>query len=117
MAERFALGDFSGCLRVSELLLGQESEHLLAAHYARESRDKLETLLTSRLTARGSTPLLVVAESEIRWLGLDSRVGLLVSHIDGEASVDEVVAASGMPRLEGLRCLLELVEAKVVRLV
>jgi hypothetical protein len=117
MAERFALGDFSGCLRVAQLLLGQDAEHTLAAHYARESHEKLEEHYVSRLTSHGHTPVLIVPESEIHWLGLDSRVGLLVSHIDGSCDVDDVVVRSGMARLEGLRCLLELVEAKVVRLV
>jgi hypothetical protein len=117
MSERFALGDFSGALRAAELLLGQDSEHALADHYARESRYKLEGLYTSRITAHGRTPVLTVLESEVRWFGLDSRAGLLLPHVDGTSDYETVVALSGMPRLEALRCLAELVEANVVRLV
>ena len=86
MTERFALGDFSGCLRAAELLLGQDRGHDLAAHYARESREKLEELYTSRLTAKGRIPVLAVLESDVRWLGLDPRVGFLISRIDGRES-------------------------------
>lgn len=117
MAERFALGDFSGCLRASELLLGQDETHSLAIHYARESRQKLEGLYISRLTALGRIPQLVVKESEIRWLGLDSRMGFLLSRIDGISDCETLLELSGMPRMEALRCLIELVESKIVRIV
>ncbi len=117
MAERFALGDFSGCLRAAELFLGQDEAHSLANHYARESRQKLEGLYISRITALGRIPQLAVQDSEVRWLGLDSRMGFLLSRIDGESDYETLLELSGMPRLEALRCLMELVESKVVRIV
>jgi hypothetical protein len=117
MSERFALGDFSGCLRAAELLLGQHPEHELARHYAQESRQKLESLFVSRLTAHGRVPKLAVRESEVRWLGLDSRMGFLLSRIDGSSDYETIVELSGMPRLEALRCLIDLADAKVIRIV
>jgi hypothetical protein len=117
MSERFALGDFSGALRAAELVLGQDAGHELAAHYAAESRQKLEGLYLSRLSALGTTPCLALPESEVRWLGLDSRTGFLISRIDGQTDYETLLELSGMPRLEALRCLVELVNAKVVRIV
>ncbi len=117
MAERFALGDFSGCLRVAELLLGQDESHSLATHYARESRQKLEGLYVARITALGRIPQLAVPDSEVQWLGLDSRLGFLLSRIDGESDYETLLDLSGMPRMEALRCLVELVETRIVRIV
>lgn len=117
MAERFALGDFSGCLRAAELLLGQDESHSLAQHYARESRSKLEALYVARITVMGRIPQLAVDDSEVKWLGLDSRLGFLLSRIDGESDYETLLDLSGMPRMEALRCLMELVESKVVRIV
>ncbi len=116
MAERFALGDFSGSLRAAELILGRDPQHVLAQHYARETYTKLEVLYCSRLDAQGRIPHLAVAENEVRWLGLDPQVGHLVARIDGIADYQQVVAASGMPRLAALRTLVELVDGRVVRL-
>ena len=116
MAERFALGDFSGSLRAAELILGRDPQHLLAQHYARETHHKLEVHYRSRLGARGRVPRLVVAENEVRWLGLDPQVGHLLAHIDGVADYEQVIRASGMPKLVGLRTLVELVDGRVVRL-
>jgi hypothetical protein len=117
MSERFALGDFSGALRAAELVLGQDPEHESARHYAHESRQKLEGLFLSRLSSQGRVPKLALPESEIRWLGLDSRTGFLLSRIDGSSDYETVVELSGMPRLEALRSLVELVDAKVIRIV
>jgi hypothetical protein len=116
MAERFALDDFSGSLRAAELLLGRDPDHLLAQHYARETHHKLEVLYRSRLDAQGRVPHLAVAENEVRWLGLDPQVGHLLAKIDGVMDYDQVVKASGMPRLAALRTLVELVDGRVVRL-
>jgi hypothetical protein len=117
MAERFALGDFSGCLRAAELLLGQDREHVMGRHYAREACHKLEALYCSRLEAQGRVPCLQMAENEVRWLGLDPQVGHILARVDGVADYQQVIKASGMPRLTALRTLVELVDGRVVRLV
>ena len=117
MAERFALGDFSGCLRAAELLLGQDRDHVMGRHYAREACHKLEALYRSRLEAQGRIPRLAMAENEVRWLGLDPQVGHVLARIDGIADYQQVVEASGMPPLTALRTLVELVDGRVVRLV
>jgi hypothetical protein len=117
MAERFALGDFSGCLRAAELLLGQDRDHVMGRHYAREACHKLEALYRSRLEAQGRIPRMAMAENEVRWLGLDPQVGHILARIDGIADYQQVVEASGMPPLTALRTLVELVDGRVVRLV
>jgi hypothetical protein len=125
MAERFALGDFSGALRVAELLLGRDPGHAGAARYADESRQKLIQLHAARLASATGTsleslahrvPEVAVPEHEIRWLGLDHRQGFLLSRLDGRATVEDLVDVTGMTRLEVLQTLVELVDAKAVRL-
>jgi hypothetical protein len=117
MTERFSLGDFSGALRAAELLLGQQPEHELAQHYARESRAKLEDMYTSRLLAQGRVLHVVVPASEIAWLGLDPHLTALLAQMDGESDYEAVLAQSSMPRTAALRALVELLEARVIRLV
>lgn len=117
MSERFALGDFSGCLRSAELLLGQDPEHELAQHYAEESRKKLEALYTSRLGREDGVIALAVPEAEVPWLGLDSRLGLMLARVDGVSEWPRLVELSGLPRVEALRCLVELLDSRIVRFV
>ena len=98
-------------------MLGQDPAQELARHYAHESRQKLESLYLSRLSSQGRVPKLALPETEIRWLGLDSRMGFLLSRIDGSSDYETILELSGMPRLEALRSLVELVDAKVIRIV
>jgi hypothetical protein len=117
MAERYALGDFTGALRAAELLLGMVPDHLEALRYARSSRERLEQLYTSRLGSLHRIAEVAVPDHEIRWLGLDHRAGFLLSRVDGGHSIEEILDVSGMPRLEALKTLSELVSAGAVRLV
>ncbi len=117
LADNFALGDFTGALRVAELLLGQDPAHDLAQHYARSSREKLEGIYTSRLSVGGEVPELTVPESELRWLGLDPQIAMVLARVDGRTPLDHVIRLSGVPRLDALRALVELLSAKVIRLV
>ncbi len=116
MAERYALGDFTGALRAAELLLGISPEHAEASRYARSSRERLEQLFTSRLGPLSRIPRVAIPDHEIRWLGLDHRAGFLLSRVDGCHTLEEILDVSGMPRLEALKTLSELVGAGTVRL-
>lgn len=117
ISDRFALGDYTGALRAAELVLGQEPDHDLAQHYARASREKLEAMYSSRVFAGGTVVELALPEEELRWLGLDPQVATLLMRVDGRSDVEAVIAASGVPRLEALRALVELLDGKVIRLV
>lgn len=116
MAERYALGDFTGALRAAELLLGISPGHTEASRYAQSSRERLEQLFSSRLGPLTRVPRVAVPEHEIRWLGLDHRAGFLLSRVDGHHTIEEVLDISGMPRLEALKTLSELVGAGAVLL-
>jgi hypothetical protein len=116
VAERFALGDFTGALRVAELLLGADPENEEARGYAARCRERLEQFYQSRLGSFERTAHVAVEANELRWLGLDHRAGFFLSHVDGMTSVDDLLDLSGMPRLEALKTLVELLDMGAVRL-
>ena len=116
MAECYALGDFTGALRIAELVLGGDAAHPQARLYARYSRQRLEQIYSSRLGSSSHVPVVTVRDSEVRWLGLDHRAGFLLSRIDGTHSVDMLIDVSGMQRLEALKTLVELLEAGAIRM-
>lgn len=135
MADRYALGDYTGALRVAELVLGQSPGDARAQKCAESSRERLIQLYSARLAAimappspggavgaagggldtlGARVPRVQVPEHEIRWLGLDHRQGFLLSRLDGESSIEDLVDLSGMTRLEVLRTLVELVEVGAI---
>jgi len=117
MADRFALGDFSGALGVAELILGSRPGDPAAQRYADSSREKLEQFYESRLGSTSNIVRVAVGEKDVRWLGLDHRAGFLLSRVDGHSTVEEVIDLSGMPRLEALRTLAELLDQRAIRVV
>ncbi len=114
MSERYALGDYTAALRAAELILGRDPGHALAREVAAGSQKQLERLLLARLGPMDQVPRLAVDASTVRWLGLDSRAGFILSRIDGWYTVAEILDISGMPTLEVLRIIVELLDAGAI---
>ena len=115
MSDRYALGDYTAALRAAELVLGRDPENEVAARIAESSRERLTALYRSRLGSPRRVPSVAVQGAEVRWLGLDHRAAFLLSRVDGRHSVAELVDVAGMPELEALKTLVELLEMGAIR--
>ena len=113
-AERFAVGDFVGALSAAELRLGEEPGDEDAWQYAQSSRERLESRYTNRIGSVDYVFNLAIPAAKVKWLGLDPQAGFLLSLVDGQTTVAEVLDLCGMRRLEALRAFTELVEAKAI---
>lgn len=116
MQELHALDDLTGALAVAELLLGREPGNVLARECAEDCRARLVALYTSKLGRMDAPVVVALGDAELRWLGLDHRSGFLLSRVDGLATVDELLDICGMPRLEALRTLVDLLERGAIRI-
>jgi hypothetical protein len=114
MRERFSLGDYTGALEMSELILAQEAGNLEAAECGENCRSVLEQMYAARLGPLERVPMVVVPRTQMRWLSMDHRAGFILSLIDGSSSVDLILDVCGMPKLDALRILQELVQQKIV---
>lgn len=116
MQDRFSLGDYSGSLVIAEAVLSDDPEHPEAKKYAENCRGVLEQMYAARLGALDRVPFVAVAADQLRWLSIDHRSGFVLAHIDGTASLEQILDVSGMPRLDALRIIYELVQHRVVAL-
>lgn len=114
MHDRFALGDYTAALRIAELLLGRLPEDDAARRVSASCRERLGQLHGSRLGAPSRVPHVAIELADVRWLGLDHRAGFLLSQVDGEHSLEELIDISGMPRLEALRTFVELLDVGAI---
>jgi hypothetical protein len=114
MRERFSLGDYTGALEMSELILAEEPSDLEAAECGENCRTVLEQMYAARLGPLDRIPMVVVPRTQMRWLSMDHRAGFILSLIDGSSSVDLILDVGGMPRLDALRILHELVRQRIV---
>jgi len=114
IADCFALGDYARSLRAAELLLGLDPEDENAQQYAVNSRARLETRYISRIGSLDYVFNLAVPTAKVKWLGLDPQAAFLLSLVDGQTRVAEVLEICQMGRLEALRVFTELLDAKAI---
>ncbi len=114
MRERFSLGDYTGALEMSELILADDPGNLEAAECGENSRSVLEGMFAARLGRLDRVPMIVVPRTQMRWLSIDHRSGFILSLVDGSSTVEMILDVCGMPKLDALRILHELVQQKIV---
>jgi hypothetical protein len=114
---RFEAGDYSGALVIAEGMLEEHPDDAEAQRYAESCRDVLRQLYLTRLGDGGKAVRIVMAREELRWLTLDHRTGFLLSHIDGRMTIDELLDVSGMPPLDTIRAIFDLVQQGVVEVI
>jgi hypothetical protein len=116
MKDRYAMGDFSGALVIAEAILEANPADLEVPRYAQSCRDVLTQMYSARLGSLEQVVAVAVPSDQIRWLTLDHRAGFLLSLIDGGLTVEQILDISGMPRLDALRIMYQLLEQRVISL-
>jgi hypothetical protein len=114
MQERFALGDYSGALVMAESLLDENPTHVEAREYAESCRAVLQQMYTAKIGPLDRVPVVEVAREQLRWLSIDHRAGFVLSLVDGVSSLEMILDVSGMPSLDALRILYELVQQHII---
>ena len=114
IADHFALGDFAAALYSAEFQLGLDPDDESARQYADTSRARLETRYTTRIGSLEYVFNLAVPVAKVKWLGLDSQAAFLLSLVDGQTTVAEVLDLCQMGKLEALRVFTELLEANAI---
>jgi hypothetical protein len=116
MEELYALDDLSGALRQAEFVLGRYPDNEQALRCAANCRARLVQLYASKIGSMDRVITQTIEHSQVRWLGLDHRSGFLLSRIDGVSTVEEILDVCGMPRLEALKTLADLLDRGAIRL-
>jgi hypothetical protein len=117
MLERLAAGDYEGARLAAHALLEYRPRDQDALDCAQIAESELRRLYTARLGSLARVPRVAMGPDALLSLSaLDFRAGLLLSRIDGVASLDQVVHAAGVPRLDALRNLSELFLRRAIAL-
>jgi hypothetical protein len=96
--------------------LARSPDDALARRCAQNCRDVLTQMFAARIGPLDQVISVVISPEEVQWLALDHRAGFLLSLVDGQSTVDEILDISGMTRLDALKIIFDLTERQVVRL-
>jgi hypothetical protein len=110
MLRRLEAKDYMGALILAESLGNAAPSDQEVHRCAEECRAKLTDMYLGKLGERSHVPRVMIGAGELQHLALDHRAGFLISCIDGASSLDEVLDMSGMPALDTVRLLYELVQ-------
>jgi hypothetical protein len=114
MNDRVSVGDFSGALAIAEKLLEADPDDREAADVAATCRTTLKKMYRARIGKLDRVPVVSVARDQMRWLSIDHRAGFVLSLIDGVSTVEMILDVTGMPELDALRILSELVQQRII---
>ncbi len=111
---RYQLHDFLGvvdALRGYPVDSGGNTEirNMLA-----EARSQLLRMYEAKIGSLERIPSVLISREEVIWLNLDHRAGFILSQVDGTVTYDDLISLSGMPRLDTVRILAELIDQVVI---
>jgi hypothetical protein len=116
MNDRISVGDYSGALEIAEAILAENPGHVAAKATADNCRTVLRKMYAARIGPLGRVPSVAVARDQLRWLSIDHKAGFVLSLVDGVSSLEMIIDVSGMPELDTLRILSELVQQRIISL-
>ncbi len=113
---RIAARDYAGALRIAEDMLALRPDDDLARRCAEDCRGMLVRVYESQVGGADDLPVLAVDLDGVASASLDQWSGYVLSCIDGNTTVSELVDICSFPRLDTLRLLYGLVQSGLVRI-
>jgi len=114
MLNCYDLADYAGAIALADLILAEAPESPVARECRARSGAALEGIYVARLGPMNRLPIVVIDPTLIDSLGIDHRAGFLLSLVDGASTIEAILDVCGMPRLDALRILHELVQRGAV---
>ena len=111
---RYQLHDFAGALELLERLPAEAAEAAEARNLIASSRRQMLKMYESKIGDFDQLPRVLINSEEVIWLNLDHRMGFILSQIDGTVTYEDIISLSGMPRLDTVRILAQLLNDKVI---
>ncbi len=108
------LDDFSGAVELLEKAIDREPDNIEIGQLLEQAQAELESHLRVKLGGGSRMPAVCMSGDEVIWLNLDHRAGFILSLIDGNTSLDDLKSICGLPNLDLLRVLVQLLDEKVI---
>ena len=106
--------DFDGAAELLGKVLSAEPHNTEAQRMRAECEAQLTLSFEGKLGELEQRPRVLLKPDEIRWLDLDPRAGFVLAQIDGGVSYEDLYDICGLPRLDTVRILAQLLEEKII---
>jgi tetratricopeptide (TPR) repeat protein len=113
---RLEAEDLEGALDLFRAAADLEPDRIEVEGYIDAIRSQLLQTYRKRVGESGAVPELLIQPSAITRYQLPADAGFVLSQVDGETTVEQLIALSGMDAFEALRILNDLIDAGIVGL-
>jgi hypothetical protein len=114
MNDLIALGDYTGALELAEARLVSNPSDAEALDVRDQCQTILKQMYSARLGSLQRVPVIMVPPEQLRWMSIDQRAAFMLHNIDGISTLEMILDVSGMPMLDAMRILTELVQQRVI---
>jgi hypothetical protein len=114
MRVRFARKDYGGALAIAEVIIAVGGESADAKACADACRATLVSACIETIGSLERVPTLVAPLAQIDASSVDHRAGFVLPQIDGATSLGAILDVSGMPSIDTLRIVRELVRRGII---
>lgn len=110
----FRKGELEDAMELLSTLERDEPDRLEVQGYIELARSKLIGVYRDRIGDPSRSARVRIAPEEIMKFNLPARAGFLLSLVDGQTSIDELIQISGMDPFEAMQLLSNLLAAGIV---
>ena len=111
---RYQLHDFAGAIEVLDVMPAEAPQAEEARNVIASSRRNMLKMYESKIGDFDQVPRVLISNEEIIWLNLNHRAGFILSQIDGAVTYEDIISLSGMPRLDTVEILSQLLKDRVI---
>ena len=112
--DSYQLHDFQGVVEALDDYPSDASHNTEVRNMLAEARSQLLRMYEAKIGSLEQVPSVLISNEEVIWLNLNHRAGFILSQVDGTVTYDDLISLSGMPRLDTVRILTELLDQKVI---
>jgi hypothetical protein len=112
--ERYRARDYVGALDMADIVLTETPGNLLVRGCRDGCRVALAKVYVEKLGPLDRAPIVITDNAKAQCAPIDHRAGFLLSLVDGTSSLETIIEACGMPRLDALRIVQEMVQRRIV---
>jgi hypothetical protein len=112
--DRYLAGDYAGALDIADVVLTETPGNLLVRECRDRSRDALAKVYAEKVGPLGRVPVVIAESAVVQCASIDHRAAFLLSLVDGTSTLQAILDACAMPRLEALRIVQQMVLRKIV---
>ncbi|MCA9564228.1 MAG: hypothetical protein KC561_12105, partial [Myxococcales bacterium] len=110
-----SLGDYAASQKLVEKLLAKNPHDSKALELEAENHKRMERQYLARLGSIEARPKVILSPEQLVWHNLDALKGFVLSRVDGDLTVQDIVDIVHLPRLDTIRLLAELVTDGIIQ--